>query len=493
MRRRLSLVILWIIVLNASGQEKLGMVNSNYAGVTGIQINPSSMVSSKLYQDINILSLDVFAQNNYLYIHKEDYRFLDFFRKDAILPSYGEKGILFDHYWNYHQKEVDQYLRIDGPSVMLVSGNHAFAFHTSFREILSIWRLPYHIANFIYSDLWYEPQHDTMFSDRNFSTTQLTWGEAGLSYATVISKHLKNRWTVGLSINRLFGYDGLYAYSHSLDYEVTEWLEDTTYHLDADIRNFDGEVGYSLPMDYNNNDFLGTENLVSGKGFSTSLGITYLRMNNLAGPKRYRKLCEQAYRDYDYRIGVSLIDLGWITFNENAQEHRFNDVSTYWQYIDEVEFEDLNSFMHELSSRFYQGDSTASRVDDRIRIYLPTALSGQLDYHIRDEWYLNGTVLIPVIFSPCQIYRPSHLTLTARYESRNLEVALPVSLYHFSRFQVGFSVRIWNLTIGTDNVLGFTHLVNFTGLNGYVALKINFNKGNCFSLSRHPGCSGFDF
>jgi hypothetical protein len=132
-------------------------------------------------------------------------------------------------------------------------------------------------------------------------------------------------------------------------------------------------------------------------------------------------------------------------------------------------------------------------VDDRIRIYLPTALSGQLDYHIRDEWYLNGTVLIPVMFSSRQIYRPSHLTVTARYESRNLEVALPVSLYHFSRFQVGFSVRIWNLTVGTDNLLGFTHLVDFTGLNGYIALKLNFNKGHCFRLSRNPGCSGFDF
>ncbi|MEA3476985.1 MAG: hypothetical protein U9R60_02310, partial [Bacteroidota bacterium] len=45
-------------------QEMWGIVSSNYAGSNSTMINPALLVNSKLYQDINILTGDLFFQNN---------------------------------------------------------------------------------------------------------------------------------------------------------------------------------------------------------------------------------------------------------------------------------------------------------------------------------------------------------------------------------------------------------------------------------------------
>ncbi|MGE5424539.1 MAG: hypothetical protein ACM3N9_04195, partial [Syntrophothermus sp.] len=58
-----------------NGQDMLGTTLGNYSGVNGLQLNPSLMHSSKTYLDINILSGDVFLENNYLYMRREDYHF----------------------------------------------------------------------------------------------------------------------------------------------------------------------------------------------------------------------------------------------------------------------------------------------------------------------------------------------------------------------------------------------------------------------------------
>lgn len=129
--RSLSILIGMIsLVTAASAQEMLGVVNSNYAGVLGSQINPSSMVSSRLFHDVHIISTDLFFQNNYLLIPKEDYRFLNYLSPGSDLPTYGEDKMLFARRpdWDHKRKQIDQSFRINGPSVMLAQDYHAISF-----------------------------------------------------------------------------------------------------------------------------------------------------------------------------------------------------------------------------------------------------------------------------------------------------------------------------------------------------------------------------
>ena len=45
--------------INLVAQDRLGIVSSNYAGSQGVMINPSSILNSKLYMDINLVSFNV--------------------------------------------------------------------------------------------------------------------------------------------------------------------------------------------------------------------------------------------------------------------------------------------------------------------------------------------------------------------------------------------------------------------------------------------------
>lgn len=495
MRALLTLIVFLSAVLVTSAQEMWGVVNGNYAGALSAQINPGSMVGSKLFQDIQVGSVDLFFQNNYLFIPKEDYRFLNYLSSNSDLPTYGEDEMLFDRRpdWDHKRKQIDQSFRMNGPSVMLAQDHQAFSLYSSVRSMTSAWRLPYHLANFIYEDLWYSPQHDIEYSGKNFSTVQLTWAELGIGYARILNENSLNRWTAGITVSRVMGYAGAYLYGHSIAYLVRDESDTADVNLTANIHNFNGNIGFSLPIDYDDNDFSSPGGLFRGGGFSTSLGVTYLKLIKNPSKLRYKHRCEQPYEDYRYRMGISLLDLGWITFRENAQEHLFEDVHHYWEYINNTEFHSLNSFMRELSARFYDGDSTRSLVDDRITVFLPTALSAQLDYHFRKKWYVNSTVIIPVMYSIAQVYRPPQVVVTGRYETDDLEISLPVSLYYFTRPRLGLSARFRSFTVGTDHLGGFFHVSDFTGINFYFVIKISFPKESCPGLMKKNPCGSLMF
>ena len=55
------------LVILIKAQEMWGITTSNYAGSTGVLLNPTSITTSKLYQDVNIAAIDIFFENNYAY------------------------------------------------------------------------------------------------------------------------------------------------------------------------------------------------------------------------------------------------------------------------------------------------------------------------------------------------------------------------------------------------------------------------------------------
>ena len=107
-----------------------------------------------------------------------------------------------------------------------------------------------------------------------------------------------------------------------------------------------------------------------------------------------------------------------------------------------------------------------------MKIFLPSTLSVQFDYHVKKNWYVNSTVFIPVVYISPMIERPSVLALTPRYESRFLEINLPLVLYDYKYPRFGLSVRIDGFTIGSDNLMCFTSSKDFTGADIYVSYRI---------------------
>jgi hypothetical protein len=469
-------------------QEMFGTTLGNYSGVNGLQLNPSSMLGSKPYLDINFLAMDVSLQNNFVYMAKNEYRFSDFLTSNFVLPSHPEEyGTGLRNFYIYNNNDVrDAYfqIRINGPGAMLIYGNQAFAISSGVRSVVSAKNVPYEIANFAYLGLNYVPQHNIDYDDRRpFKTGELTWAEVGISYAYTLQARDLRKITMGITVNRLFGYSGLYVYGNTANYIVPN---DTT----ISVHNFKGQVGYSLPVDYDNGG-LWNNKLFPGHGFSGDIGVTYTRLSGLYSEDYFTTLCTQQYNDYLYRLGVALIDVGAIRFNTHSEKYSIDNKSSYWENVGSFKFTSVHQLMDTISYRFY-GDKKASYAGNSFYMWLPSALSIQFDYHYFKQWYVNASLIYGFDLSPASISRPSEISITPRYESRGLEADLPLSLYDWNKLRIGLALRYYYFTIGTEKLGEFFRISNFSGFDLYFAVHFFIDKGDC-PKGKQKGCKEIDY
>ncbi|MGA3013313.1 MAG: DUF5723 family protein [Bacteroidales bacterium] len=469
-------------------QEMFGATLGNYSGVNGLQLNPSSILGSKTFLDVNLLALDVSLQNNFVYMDKTQYKLYNFFTSGFVLPSHPEQyGTEFRNFYTYdndHVRDFNLQLRLNGPGAMLVYGNQAFAITTGVRSVVSGKNVPYELANFAYLGLSYLPQQNIEYKDnRPFKAGELTWANIGISYAYTITARNFRKITIGITVNRLFGYSGVYVYGNKVDYVVPN---DTS----VSVHNFKGQVGYSLPVNYNQNG-LWNGKLFPGHGFSGDIGATYTRLSGIYSEDYFTTLCSQQYNDYLYRLGVSLIDIGAIRFNTHSENYSIDNKSAYWSDLDKFHFSSIQQMMDTISYQFY-GDKKAAYKGNSFYMWLPSALSVQFDYHYFKQWYVNASLVYGFDLSHASVSRPSELSITPRYETRAFEADLPVSLYDWERLRIGLALRYYYFTIGTEKLGEFFRISNFTGMDLYFAFHFFIDKGNC-PKGKQKGCQEIDY
>ncbi|MDP4280959.1 MAG: DUF5723 family protein [Bacteroidota bacterium] len=468
------IMILIMPGISSSAQEMYGTALGNYSGVNGIQLNPSSMNNSKTYIDVNFLSGDLFLQQNYLYLKNSEFSLSDIFRKGYTFPAhteYGTSGLTFYHYANQNNRQAYENIRLNGPGVMVAFGPHTLALTTSVRSVFSVTDIPYEIANFTYIGLKYKPQQNIFYNDKNYAgMAELTWLDIGLSYSTVLYGRNFDVLAGGISIRRLEGYSGAYMYMNKADYKVPD---DTT----VIIRNMDANYGYSLPLDYNAQKYWGSD-MIKGSGFAFDLGFTYYRLNRLHQKQYFNHICEPQAEDYEYRIGVALIDAGAISFYKHAAQYSIDNRSSQWDGLNHFQYSTIQQLMDTISYRFY-GSKTAAYRGNSMTIWLPSALSIQFDYHLQKKWYLNASLIYGFRFAPNSLTRPTQLAVTPRYETENFEVDVPFSMYNKSMPRIGLAIRAYGITIGTDKLGWLFNFNDMTGMDIYFALKFSLNKGRC--------------
>ena len=489
-KSRLAVLQVFLLTFSFSvfAQQTPGTTFGNYAGVASLQLNPSALLNSKSYLDIQLFGIDGFIQNNYLYLSQSDYRFSNFFKAGYQWPTHDENDgdateqRIFYQYTNHKNKDAFVQTRIDGPAAMLIRGHHAFALSTALRSVISLVDVPYELANFLYLGLDYETQHEINYTDNiPIRASGMAWGEIGISYSNTFYSKGFNVLSAGITIKRLMGLDGMYLDARKLDYAV---LNDTT----LAVRNLDAEMGFSLPIDYHTSEVMSTP-LFKGGGFGIDLGVTYTRLVKWHQNPCYTALCAQPYEDYIYRVGVALIDFGAVRFSKNAGKIVIDNRSSYWNNLTNMSFASIDQFIDTVSYKFY-GDTTSAWAGDRFTMWLPAALSAQFDYHLRDNWYINTSLIYGFPVSRNSIVRPAELSVTPRYETRWFEASMPVSLYNWQLARIGLALRVYGLTIGTDKIGGFFHFSDFTGLDFYMSLKFFLDKGNCRdSGPLHCGCN----
>ena len=97
--------------------------------------------------------------------------------------------------------------------------------------------------------------------------------------------------------------------------------------------------------------------------------------------------------DYIYRIGISLIDLGYVDFNRSSASFHLQTDSADFSNWHQSKFSGFDQFDQTLSAIFYHGDSSKSLTANHFNMALPAAISIQADWNIYENFFANMTII----------------------------------------------------------------------------------------------------
>ena len=460
-----------------SGQDMIGLTFSEYSGITGTAVNPALMTGSKVFLDVNILGGHAGASNDMAYFLGENNTIKKFVSSDTIQLNDGP--FLYNRNYNYYNNTKNKYLalnaRLLGPSGMLQFNHHAIGLTTGVRSMHGGNHIPYEMPIVFYEGLEFPDYHGVEFDDYNYSFVSMTWSEIGISYAYDIVNYYDDKLTVGITAKALFGHEGGYVAIDHANFIVHD--ANTVEFIDLDA-----EIGYSIPYDEQSNKF-DVDPIIRGYGAGIDIGFVYTKKESIYDRNGTRGICSKPYQEYKYKFGFSILDIGSITFNKGAIKHTYEDANLYWHDYDTTHFLGFNNTLRTYSEAFYN-DPDKSYSGNSIKIGLPTVISFQLDYHVREKVYISALYMQPIRFNLHTLWRPSQIAITPRYESKYFGASLPISLLNYKEPRIGLALRFYSLTMGTERFGSWLGISDFTGMDIYFSLKFNIEKGNCFSFDR---------
>jgi len=476
------LIVFFLRGARAYPQEILGIVNGNYAGVNGSLMNPASMGNSGRFVSVNLLGGDFFICSNYLYVHRKDYGISKIFSVNTGDPAYRYiypyDEFRFEdtvHYYDYKKngslRRMYANIRLLGPSVMLHAGRHAFSLVTGFRNNISMDKVTSNTANFMYRGMDFEPQHNIKYTEGPYQICLLSWMEEGLGYANTFMSTADHEMTAGAAVKYLLGTGAAWAA-----------LRNVTYHVpNSDSIVFEKlncTFGFALPVNYAGGSGISMDPLIKGTGWSVDFGISWVRKAGLTSANASAGGDGEAGDDYRFRVGLSLLDLGKISFNKTVQVHEFRDVTNrIWPGLRNFHANSIQHFMRSASYHLL-GDSLASLTGRTgFSVWLPAAVSLQGDYNFGNHLFANATFVQGIPVGTPRVRRATLLAVTPRYETRIWEVNFPLSLLDFRSPQIGLAFRIYSLTIGTEKLGTFLNVTDVQGLDFYFALGFNLSPG----------------
>jgi len=467
----LLLLAMWCISVATQAQEQIGLRIENFSGINSVLLNPANNLTSHFKWDVNLVAAGVFAENNYAYIKTTNLIQLskasDFvYAGDENEIQTNEDPLVYD----YFDRKKDHFLTIAtnvmGPSFMInLESGHSFGLITNFRSYVSSQNIP---ANLNYHWLVDNAAVGFSFQLAPFDAAGMVWSEFGLNYGMTLETATGNIG-FGATAKFLQGYEAFYFKSTGSNFTVT----------DRSANRFDFE-NTEVAFGFTNNNSDGEDiNLQkNGTGFSFDLGA----IMTIGGAEDL---------PYKWKFGASILDIGSITFNSNAETHVINtnniislDANNY------NNADDLDELTQQLSQDVF-GDPSTSKEGETFKVWLPGALSLQADYAVNSNIYINALAIQRVSLGDIAVKRGNLLAITPRFESRWIGLSIPVVLYNWQQINVGTALRLAFLTIGSDNVGSILGSSSFTGTDFYISLKVNpFKMGLNFGGKASGGKKG---
>ena len=213
-RMLLFAAIIAAMSLSLKGQEFMPFANDNYAGITGVHLNPASIANSRYIVDISIVGVSFDVHNNWL----------SFNSKEAInaiknKTSYEPKELL-----NGKNNWANLMTSVSALNFMFsVTPKVALGFTGRVRFFTNVQNFDENIATMLYHDrglehLYYNGSIDRQYSLDKMSLNMTAFAEYGVTLAGVLweSKNKHHFLKAGLTGKLLQGFGAMYINTDDL-------------------------------------------------------------------------------------------------------------------------------------------------------------------------------------------------------------------------------------------------------------------------------------
>lgn len=487
--KKYLLIILSFLLYDASlfSQGFAGINTGNYAGVTGVMLQPASIVDSRHKFDINIFSTNARYSNNYFLLDRN------------VLLKFNKNN--FEEYQTFKSKYLSEanlapnekvFFNISNrtqlPLSFMVTLNDksAFAFNLQSRTMLQGRNISQDLAKLAYNGFYHDPLNNQEIDASGINLRSLSWVEAGLTYGRVLLNSGNHFLKGAVTAKYLGGVASLNLSGNNLTVQTNN---DSSFNFTADRVNYD----HSENAEFNR--VIDTRFRPDANAFGFDAGLVYEFRGHLNNIKYIRNDDEESHevkrRDlnkYIFRLGVSVLDGGMFRFRGTDNINPFSANITNWN-IRNANYSSISDFDTALANRVTPLGNDLQEYN----VFLPGAFSVQMDVRFVKGLYLNAMAYRPLKMgneTGTRFNNYGYYTITPRYERRHFGIYIPYTftdreeITNYRDNWLGLTLRLGPVFLGSSNLGTMAFNQKVQSADFFVGLKMGITYGKPSNISR---------
>lgn len=503
---------------SAMAQNYLGVIQSNYSGVMGTDLNPASFVDGRFKVDINLGSVNFNTYTNAGYFDTDQ---MPKWWKKSFMPdidpsNQNNTGTWFggsnpDNDWMLDKSDSSVRTDIFTRNYLDLSKNKTyglynniqvdvlnFMFHINrkiavgakvkFRTITNLDDIDPSLANLLEKDflsdsadaaslsgsLW-----NQSFNEELLDLNHMSWMEYGIVYSHVLKEDGEHFMKIGGNLKFLAGYTAAYIHTDNFDYNV---LNDSTFANVSGDFSYGHSTGILEDAGTGNQTSFNPLERNSKLGVGGDIGFIYEWRPKW---KDYKydmdgetNLWRRDKEKYTLRAGLSILDIGGMKFTKGGLSQDFSVNASLFDFRDafrdDASLVDIDNSLDSMAALPGSGITASGDNKQTFYMQLPTAISLQVDYNIWKWFYVNVTGMLNVQNrnNPHRVRVPNQISLTPSFDYEWAGIGIPISYNTYSGFKAGLGARLGPLTIGVTDFRTLFASGKVSGAEFYTGLRL---------------------
>jgi outer membrane protein OmpA-like peptidoglycan-associated protein len=434
---------------NTSAQNNTGMATGNYAGISGVWMNPANAVDSRYKFDINIIGVNSYFNNNYLLVrngtlvrrlfNKEPYSSSFAALKKDLLEETPVRGKVFA------RTEGNIHMPL---SFLITTGKKsAIAFTMTNRTINKIDNLNPATAKMFYDELSNSKLYNVPMNNDSLRYNFLNWQEAGLTYGRVLIGKGSIFLKAAVTAKWLGAGAGGFIQANRA---IVSFKDSVTMSLNSPLIRYGRTETADIGQFARKNLFSNLED----QSWGFNAGFVFEWRANIKKFKYVNEddktLLRRDRNKYILRLGVSVVDIGEFTFNRKplTKDHSAN--FTNWNFSS-VHANNFSDFDTAYSKKINYIPGASSTFTYR----LPGAAIINADLHLFGGFYINVAAKRPLsgygIKATTYIESDRWTVITPRFETKFFGLYVPVFRAN-NQTNIGATVKFGPVYAGSNNL-----------------------------------------